>query len=376
MRFLTAGESHGEAVAAIIEGFPKGVRVEASFINRELKRRMQGYGRGKRMEIESDAVKIISGLRNKISLGSPICMIVENKDHKIFTQEKDNLETLRVPRPGHADLAGYLKYQDPDLRNILERASARETVARICIGAVCKQLLSCFDIGVVSFVAGVGGVVSKVWPKNIDEIIRKTLASKLASIDSKKEKAMIKEIDRAKKRKDTVGGIVTVWAEGVPAGLGSVMHFDRRLDSKIASYLMSIPSVKAVEIGAGFDYARTSGSFSHDAICFSKSKGFWRGTNHSGGIEGGMSNGSPIVATIAVKPIPTLQRPLASVNILTKKREKAPVVRSDVCVVEAAGVIAENMLAACLADSLLEKAASDSLSELKKNIKRSKITPR
>ncbi len=369
MRFLTAGESHGQAVSAIIEGFPKGVKIEASLINKELKKRMVGFGRGKRMGIEHDRVEIVSGLRNKITLGSPICVLVKNKDHKIFTQKKDGLKILAVPRPGHADLAGCLKYCEQDVRNILERSSARETVTRVCVGAVCKQFLAGFNIKISSFVSGVGKISSAARPKSIEEIIKKTGKSKLNCIDSEKEKLMIEEINSARRLGDTVGGIVEVWASGVCAGLGSVMHFDKRLDAKISAYLMSIPSVKAVEIGAGFKYAGLRGSVSHDTIHFSADKGFWRKSNNCGGIEGGISNGEPIVTRIAVKPIPTLKDSLISVNISTKKKQKAPVVRSDVCVVESAGVIAENMLAICLTESLLDKFGSDSLKEIKNNFR-------
>jgi len=367
MRILTAGESHGEYATAILEGFPKGVRVDEKFINEELKKRMSGFGRGKRMSIERDKVNIISGLRNKITLGSPIAMLVKNKDAKIFAQGKDNLPPLFVPRPSHADLAGALKYQETDIRNILERSSARETVARVCAGAVCKQFLSNFKIRTASFTISVGGISSNKRPKNIIDIISKIKKSKLNCIDNKKERLMIKEIESAAKSGDSLGGIIELWIEGAVPGLGNSMHFDRRLDAKLAFYLMSIPAVKGVEVGLGFDYARVRGSLSHDAIYYKAGKGFTRKTNNSGGIEGGISTGSPIILRLAMKPIATLAKPLDSVNILNKRVEKAPIVRSDVCAIAACALIAENMSAIALTESFLEKFGSDSLREINSN---------
>jgi len=367
MRFLTAGESHGQAMIAILEGFPKGIKIEASYINEELKRRWGGFGRGKRMHIEQDCVEILSGLRNKITLGSPICMLVRNKDAKIFTQTEDNLPPLFVPRPGHSDFGGCLKYEEKDIRNILERASARETVTRVCVGAACKIFLSNFNIVLVSFIVRIGNIMIHKKPKNIEEIIKKTKESKLNCIDRAKEILMINEIEGAQREGDTLGGILEVWAQGLPPGLGSCMHFDKRLDAKIAAYLMSIPSVKAVEIGAGFEYARKRGSESHDKIYFSKRQGFYRRGNNSGGIEGGISNGEPIVIRIGAKPIPTLKRPLYSVNLVSKRRQKATVQRSDVCIIGSLGVIAESMVAIALVESFLEKFGSDSLKEVKRN---------
>jgi len=367
MRILTAGESHGGYITTILEGFPKGVKVDEKFVNEELKKRMSGFGRGKRMSIERDKVNIISGLRNKITLGSPIAMLVKNKDAKIFAQSTDNLPLLSVPRPSHADLAGALKYQEADIRNILERSSARETVARVCAGAVCKQFLLNFGVKITSFTLSVGGVLSEKRPKNILEIINKIKNSKLNCIDKSKEKLMVKEIERAAKAGDTLGGIIELWIEGVVPGLGSPMHFDRRLDARFASYLMSIPAVKGVEVGLGFDYARVRGSLSHDAIYYKAGKGFIRKTNNSGGIEGGISTGSPIILRLAMKPIATLAKPLDSVNILNKKAEKAPIVRSDICAIVACALIAENMSAIVLTESFLEKFGSDALGEISSN---------
>ncbi|MCK4912386.1 MAG: chorismate synthase [Candidatus Omnitrophica bacterium] len=367
MRVLTAGESHGEYITTILEGFPKGVSIDEKFINQELRKRMSGFGRGKRMSIESDKVNIVSGLRNKITLGSPIAMLVKNKDNKIFTQKKDSLPILSVPRPSHADLAGAMKYQETDIRNILERSSARETVARVCAGAICKQFLLNFGIKVASFTLGVGGVSSDKCPKNINDIINQTKISKLNCIDKSKEKLMTKEIESAAVAGDTLGGVIELWIDGVLPGLGSCMQYDKRLDAKLASCLMGIPAVKGVEVGLGFDYARVKGSDSHDPIYYKEGKGFIRKTNNSGGIEGGMSTGSPIVLKLAMKPIATLAKPLDSVNILNKKAAKAPVVRSDICAIVACAFIAESMSAIAITESFLEKFGSDTLREISSN---------
>jgi len=366
MRLLTAGESHGSCNVAILEGFPKGVRIEQHFINDELKRRMTGIGRGGRMLIEADSAELISGLRNKITLGSPIAILIKNKDAKIFTQSTDNLASLSIPRPAHADLCGALKYGEKDLRNILERASARETVARVAAGALCKQFLSLFRVRIASFTVSLGNVVSGVTPKDISHIIA-SRSQELNCIDHAKEKQMIKAIKCAQASGDSLGGVVEVWLDGVVCGLGSFMHFDKRLDAKLAGYLMSIPAVKGVEIGLGFKYAHQRGSSAHDAIYYSPSKRFYRNTNNSGGIEGGISTGSPIVMRLAMKPIATLYKPLASVDLITKKKEKAIVERSDTCAIVALSVIAEAMSALALTESFLEKFGCDSLSDIKRN---------
>jgi len=367
MRILTAGESHGEGNLVILEGFPKGVKIESSFINSELKRRMSGAGRGQRMSIESDKVRILSGLRNKITLGSPIAMMVDNKDKSISTQEKDSLIKLCVPRPSHADLAGALKYQETDIRNILERSSARETVSRVCAGAVCKQFLSLFGISAASFVVSLGTVASSKKPKNITEILSKTKSSKLNCIDRAAERAMLDEIESAKRSKDTLGGVIEIWLGNVPAGLGSFMHFDKRLDSRLAANLMSIPAIKGVEVGLGFEYAKQRGSVSHDAIYYDAKKGFIRKTNNSGGIEGGVSTGLPIVLRVAMKPIATLSEPLDSVNLINKRSQKAPLVRSDISALTACSVISETMAVIAVTESFLEKFGCDNLPEIKAN---------
>jgi chorismate synthase len=354
-------------MVAVIEGFPKGVKIEEKLINQELKRRMSGFGRGKRMFIESDRAEILSGLRNKLTLGSPIAVLVKNKDSQIFPQKKDSLLPWFIPRPGHADLSGAIKYGEQDLRNIAERASARETVSRVCIGSICKQFLSRFKIKIASFTVSVGEVVSHLKPGSISQIISKVKKSKLNCIDKEGEKLMIKEIRRAEEEKDSLGGVVEIWIDGVCPGLGSFMHFDRRLDAKIAGYLMSIPAVKGVEIGLGFEYARKRGFSSHDAIFFSQGKGFYHKTNNSGGIEGGVSTGETIVLRIAMKPIATLRKPLESTHLLTKKKEKAIVVRSDTCAIVACGVIAESMCALVITEAFLEKFGGDSLTEIRAN---------
>ena len=336
LRFLTSGESHGKCLLAILEGIPAGLTIDKKFIDQELARRQKGFGRGPRMKIEKDKVEIISGIKDGFSIGSPIGMLIRNKDFSI-----DNLPKVVSPRPGHADLAGILKYGFKDIRNVLERASARETAVRVAVGAICKLFLKEFDIFIKSRVLMIAGET------------KKTL--------------MVKKIKEAKEKKDTVGGIFEVIAKGVPVGLGSYVHWDRRLDSRIAEAVISIPGVKAVEFGLGFGYAKRFGSEVHDAIYYNKSKGYFRLTNNAGGIEGGISNGEEIIIRACMKPISTLMQPLDSVNILTKKPTQASLERSDVCVVESAGVIAENMVAFVLADAFLEKFGTDNLSQIKEN---------
>jgi chorismate synthase len=334
LRYLTAGESHGKCLLAILEGMPSGLEIDGGKINQELKRRQMGSGRGARMKIEQDKAQILAGLHHGITIASPIALMIENKDSSI-----ESLAAVTAPRPGHADLAGALKYGFNDIRNVLERASARETAARTAVGAVCKIFLNEFDIAISSKVIMVG-----------------------------------KPIEEAIKKKDTVGGIFEVIAKNVPVGLGSYVAPDRRLDSRIAASLVSIPGIKAVEFGLGFGCAVKFGSEVHDAIYFSKAKslpagrqGFFRKTNNAGGIEGGISNGEPIVVRCCMKPISTLMNPLASVDILSKKETKAAVERSDTCVVEAAGVVAEAVLAFEVAYAMLEKFGSDNMKEIRRN---------
>lgn len=338
LRCLTAGESHGMALVSILEGMPAGLKLDPARIDRELKRRQAGIGRGGRMQIESDKAKIISGTRKGVTLGSPIALCIENKDFSI-----EKMPAVNCPRPGHADLAGVLKYDFTDARNVLERASARETASRVGVGAICKILLGEFKIEVSSITLSIAGE---------------------AGIES-----MADKVNEARKKKDTVGGIFEVIAKGVPCGLGTYVQADRRLDGRIAGGIMSIPGVKAVEIGLGFGYAEKFGSQCHDAIYYAKNKGYFHKTNNAGGIEGGISNGEDIVIRACMKPISTLLAPLDSVNITTKKPAKASVERSDICAVESAGVIAESVLAYVLADALLEKFGSDSLTQIKDNFR-------
>ena len=338
LRLLTAGESHGKAILAILEGLPAGLKLDAQKINQELKRRQSGFGRGKRMQIENDKAQILSGLKKGVSLGSPIALLIENKDFSI-----EKLAKVVCPRPGHADLAGLLKYGFSDIREVLERASARSTAATVGVGAICKMFLSEFKIKISSRVLSIAGEYTK--------------------------ERMIEKINQAIAQKDTAGGIFEVKALGVPVGLGSYVQPDRRLDTKLSCMVMSIPGIKAVEIGLGFGYADKFGSEVHDAIHYSKSQGYFRNTNNAGGIEGGISNGEDIILRACMKPISTLINPLESVNISSKNPAKAAVERSDICVVEAAGVVAESACAFVLLDALLEKFGSDSLSDIKKSYK-------
>lgn len=335
LRYLTAGESHGKGIIAILEGLPAGLKIDTAVVSAELKRRQAGFGRGKRMQIESDKAQILSGLKGGISLGSPITLLIQNKDSSI-----EKLHKVLSPRPGHADLAGLLKYGFQDIREVLERASARSTTATVGLGALCKILLSEFKIKISSRVLSVG---SEIVPEAIKDKITQAIALK-----------------------DTVGGIFEISVKGLPVGLGSYVQPDRRLDGRLAQAIMSIPGVKAFEIGLGFGYAQRFGSECHDAIYYAKNKGYFRQTNNAGGIEGGISNGEELVLRACMKPISTLMRPLDSVNISTKKISKAATERSDTCVVEAAGVVAESACAYVLADALLEKFGNDNLGDIKR----------
>ena len=338
LRYLNAGESHGKGIVAILEGMPAGLKVEVDFLNQELKRRQQGFGRGKRMQIEKDQAQIISGLKESITLGSPISLLIQNKDASL-----ERLKRVVCPRPGHADLAGLLKYGFSDIRGVLERASARSTAATVGIGAICKIFLDEFKIKIASSVLSIGG-------------------------ENTKEGMRLKILE-AIKSKDTVGGVFEVRARGVPAGLGSYVQPDRRLDGRLAQAIMSIPGIKAVEIGLGLGYAVSFGSEVHDAIYYNRNRGYLRKTNNAGGIEGGVSNGEDIVLRACMKPICTLMQPLDSINITTNKPAKAAVERSDICVVQAAGVVAESACAYVLTDAMLEKFGGDALKDIKENHK-------
>ncbi|MBN2583550.1 MAG: chorismate synthase [Planctomycetes bacterium] len=371
LTYRTAGESHGKAAVTLIEGFPAGVRVDVKGINAELARRQGGYGRGGRMKIETDTVEFLSGVRRGLTLGGPVVLVVANRDARI----DDLKRTPRVfhPRPGHGDLAGALKYLDADMRNILERASARETAARVAAGAFVRSLLKEVSISVFGHVVSVGGIRATARPAT-SAWLRVRSKSPLYSLDARADKEMIAAIDAARGAGDTLGGVVEVAAFDVPPGLGSHVAADRRLDARLAAALMGIQAIKGVEVGLGFEAADLPGSQVHDDIGFdaklkhSAALGYTRGTNNAGGIEAGISNGQPIVVRAAMKPIATLGRPLPSVDIRTKKAHRAAHERSDVCAVPAASVVAENVVAFELAAALLEKTGGDTLKEVAANL--------
>lgn len=376
LRFLTAGESHGSAEVAILEGIPAGLLLTHNDIQQELEKRRAGSGRGGRGKIEGDQIKILSGIRHGKTLGSPIALLVENQDFANWNEkmsiednpkvEKDKIK-ITNPRPGHADLAGSIKYGFDDIRNVLERASARETVMRVAVGAVSKKLLAEFGIEIASHTVQIGQIKLKREPKNFQELAGVFRNDpEIHCLDSKIGQKMKEEIIKTTVKKDTLGGVIEIVAHNVPAGLGSYVHFDRKLDGKIAAVLMSIPSVKAVEIGNGFENASKYGSQIHDEIFFSAGR-FRRNTNRAGGLEGGVTNGQDIICRVYHKPLSTIGNALNTVDIKTKKAAKAVIERSDICVVPRAGVISESMLAYVLADAFLEKFGCDSISEIKYN---------
>ncbi len=384
LRFLTAGESHGKGLSGILEGIPSGLSLSSEDIDRELKRRQAGYGRGGRMKIESDRAEIISGVRWGKTIGSPISLRIENKDWKNWeqgmsadTEHTGSIDAVTKPRPGHADLAGALKYGHKDIRNILERSSARETAMRVAIGAVAKKFLSEFGIDIGSYVIQIGSVkISNLKSQisNFEGIFKKAEVSPVRCPDEEASKKMTELIDSAVQKGDTLGGIFEVVATGLPIGLGSHIQWDKRLDGRLAQALMGIQAIKGVEIGAGFETAKKSGSEVMDEIFYEKAKGkgqeaigFYRETNHAGGIEGGMTNGMPVVIRAAMKPIPTLRKALRSVDIITKEPFEAAYERSDTCAVPAAAVIGEAMTALVIADAFLEKFGGDSMEETKRN---------
>jgi chorismate synthase len=348
---------------AIVNGFPAGVHLDESAINADLKRRQGGYGRGGRLQIESDKVCVLSGTRKNITIGSPICLQIKNKDYKI-----DKMPDVTRPRPGHADLSGVIKFGHRDARSILERASARETAARVAAGALTKILLAEFGINVLGYVKGIGGINSKKTIKNPDEILRKRNKSKVYCLDRLAESKMIEKIKKAKKDGDSLGGLIEIIAFGVPPGLGSHAQWNLRLDGILAGALMSIQAIKGVEIGLGFDFSKKLGSQVHDEIFYSEDKGvFGRETNNAGGIEGGITNGEVVIARAAMKPIPTLMKPLRSVDIVTKKPESASTERSDVCAVPAVSVVGEAAMAFEIARCFMEKFGGDSIGEVARN---------
>ncbi|WP_137743176.1 chorismate synthase [Robertmurraya siralis] len=376
MRYITAGESHGPQLTTIIEGLPAGMPLVAEEINEQLARRQKGYGRGRRMQIEKDTVQITSGVRHGLTLGSPVALVVANDDWKHWTkimgQEPPDLEDgeevkrkITRPRPGHADLNGGLKYGHRDLRNVLERSSARETTVRVAAGAVAKKLLSLLGIEVASHVIEIGGIKSEVRKyESMDSLKEIAENSPVRCLDANAEKAMMKAIDEAKENGDSIGGIVEVIVEGVPAGVGSYVHFDRKLDAKLAAAIVSINAFKGVEFGIGFEAARKPGSAVHDEIVWDEKKGYSRKTNRLGGFEGGMTTGMPIVVRGVMKPIPTLYKPLQSVDIDSKEPFSASIERSDSCAVPAAAVVAEHVVAWEIASAIVEQFYADRLDTL------------
>lgn len=378
MRYLTSGESHGPQLTVIVEGVPANIEIKVEDINKEMFKRQGGYGRGRRMQIEKDTVEIVSGVRNGYTLGSPITMVVTNDDFThwrkimgaapISEEERKNMKrTITKPRPGHADLVGGMKYNHRDLRNVLERSSARETAARVAVGALCKVLLQQLDIDIYSRVVEIGGIKDKdfydseTFKANLDR-------NDVRVIDDSIAQAMRDKIDEAKNEGDSIGGVVQVVVENMPVGVGSYVHYDRKLDGKIAQGVVSINAFKGVSFGEGFKAAEKPGSEIQDEILYNSEIGYYRGSNHLGGLEGGMSNGMPIIVNGVMKPIPTLYKPLNSVDINTKEDFKATIERSDSCAVPAASIVCEHVVAFEIAKALLEEFQSNHIEQLKQQI--------
>jgi chorismate synthase len=365
LRYWTAGESHGKTMLAMIDGFPAGVEVQTDPIDVELKRRQGGYGRGGRQRIETDTVEILTGIWKNVTLGSPLALQVVNRDYKL-----ERLDDLARPRPGHGDLTGAIKYLGP-IRGILERASARETTVRVAAGAIARQLLAKFNIQVIGYVVELGGIrIDPPEGLSIDERLKLRDESEVYSLDPARDAEVKALIDEAGKAGDTLGGIVEVRVENLPFGLGTHAQWDLKLDGRIAQAVMAVQAIKGVEIGLGFEAARRRGSQVHDPIHYDESQkqtnslGFTRPTNNAGGLEAGMTNGQPLVVRAAKKPISTLRKPLASVNLDTKEPQSAEYERSDVCAVPAASVIVENVVAFEVARALTDKFGNDSLAEM------------
>ena len=380
MRYLTAGESHGPRLTAIIEGVPAGLPLTADYINAELKRRQGGYGRGARMKIESDQVEITSGVRHGLTMGGPITLNVTNLDHQKWLeimsaadvdQKKKGLRKITKPRPGHADLVGGMKYRFDDLRNSLERSSARETTMRVAVGAVAKRLLEEIGVEVASHIVTFGGIdIDVPADLTVAEIKERAAQSEVSIVNPEREEEIKAYIDQIKKDGDTIGGVIETVVGGVPVGLGSYVQWDKKLDAKIAQGVVSINAFKGVEFGVGFEAGSLKGSQVMDEILWSEEDGFTRRTNNLGGFEGGMTNGQPIVVRVVMKPIPTLYKPLMSVDIETHEPYKATVERSDPTALPAAGVVMESVVATVLATEVLEKFSSDNLEELKDAVAR------
>ncbi|USK90602.1 chorismate synthase [Rossellomorea marisflavi] len=386
MRYLTSGESHGPQLTTIIEGLPAGMPLLAEDINEDLARRQKGHGRGRRMQIEKDQAQIVGGVRHGQTLGSPVGLVVENKDWTHWTkimgiepfEEADEVKRqISRPRPGHADLVGGMKYGHRDLRNVLERSSARETTVRVAAGSVAKKLLKLLGIEVVGHVLEIGGIKSENGTyESIDQLRTVTEESPVRCLDEEAGKKMMDLIDEAKKNGDSIGGVVEVVVEGTPAGVGSYVHYDRKLDAKIARAVMSINAFKGVEFGLGFEMARKPGSEVHDEIIWDEKNGYTRRTNRLGGFEGGMSTGMPISVKGVMKPIPTLYKPLESVDIETKEPFRASIERSDSCAVPAASVVAEAVVAWELASAIVEQFHSDRFDQLLDNVERQRRASR
>lgn len=377
IRYLTAGETHGPQLTAIIEGLPSELQLDFEELNFQLARRQKGYGRGRRMQIEKDTADIVGGVRHGYTTGAPVALVVANNDWKHWTKimniepmEGTDEEKRRVhrPRPGHADLNGGLKYNHKDLRNVLERSSARETAIRVAVGAIARQFLASFGIKVGGQVIRIGEIEAPPNNLPLDELVARTEESSVRVVDKETEQKMEAYIDQIKKEGDSIGGIVECIIEGVPVGLGSYVQYDRKLDARIAQAVMSINAFKGVEIGIGFEAGHIRGSQVHDEIMYNEERGYHRATNRLGGFEGGMTNGMPIVVRGVMKPIPTLYKPLQSVDIDTKEPFTAQVERSDACAVPAASVVMESVVAWEVAKAFLEKFGGDSMTEIRKNL--------
>lgn len=380
MRYLTAGESHGPQLTAIIEGVPAGLELTAEHINEDLARRQKGHGRGRRMQIEKDQVQIKGGVRHGETLGSPIALVVENKDFTHWRNimgadpvdhDEEVKRQITKPRPGHADLNGAIKYGHRDMRNVLERSSARETTVRVATGAVAKQVLKAVGVNIACHVLEIGGVkAEKTAYESLTELQEKTEASPVRCLDEEAGQKMMKAIDDAKENGDSIGGVVEVVVEGMPTSVGSYVHYDRKLDSKLAAAIMSINAFKGVEIGVGFEAARRPGSEVHDEILWDEQNGYTRKTNNAGGLEGGMTTGMPIVVRGVMKPIPTLYKPLQSIDIDTKEPFAASIERSDSCAVPAAAVVAESVIAWELASAIIDQFGADRIQLIQENVKK------
>lgn len=362
LRFLTAGESHGPALTAVIEGLPAGLSLATEDLNHHLHRRQMGYGRSNRQRIERDKVAVSGGLTNGCTTGGPLALHIENRDWDNW--EGRDLPSLTIPRPGHADLAGVLKYDLDDIRPVLERASARETAARVAVGSVARRLLGEFNVHIGSFVVEIGGIIAKVPNLPADQLWERAETSDVRCPDPASADAMQRRIDEARRAKDSLGGVFLVGATGVPPGLGSYVHWDRRLDALLVHAVMSIQAVKGVEIGPAFENARRTGTQVHDEIHAENGR-FTRSSNRAGGFEGGVTNGQPIVVRAAMKPIPTTVTPLRSVDLSTRQSAATQYQRSDICAVPSAAVVGEAMVAWVLANALVEKLGGDSLAEMK-----------